>query len=120
MTDRRADQWEAQSIHSDMAHQARMQLLDAVTSARVAEFFKALGDPTRVRMISALSAGELRVCDLAATLEMTQSAVSHQLRLLRQLRLVKRRRAGQMVFYAIDDEHVSMLFHQGIDHVRHG
>jgi ArsR family transcriptional regulator len=86
----------------------------------LAELFKVLSDPTRVRIISALSAGELCVCDVAAALGMSQSAISHQLRVLRQLRLVKRRKAGRMAFYTIDDEHVSTLFRGGMDHVQHG
>jgi len=114
------DRCEVHSINEDMVRQAQAQLLDGLTATRLAEFFNALGDPTRVRIISALSAGELCVCDLAATLGMSQSAISHQLRLLRQLRLVKRRKAGQMAYYTLDDEHVSTLFHEGMDHVRHG
>jgi ArsR family transcriptional regulator len=94
-------------------------MLDVETSNRLAELFQALGDPTRVRMLSALWVGELCVCDLAATLGMSQSAISHQLRLLRQLRLVRRRKDGQIVYYALDDEHVSALFGEGLDHVRH-
>lgn len=101
-------------------HLARPDLLDEVSASRLAELFSALGDPTRVRILSALSTGELCVSDVAAALEMTHSAISHQLRLLRQLRLVKRRRAGQTVYYSLDDEHVSSLFQQGIDHMRHG
>lgn len=114
------DRCEVYSINEDMVRQAQAQLVKVPTATRLAEFFKALSDPTRVRIISALSAGELCVCDLAATLGMSQSAISHQLRLLRQLRLVKRRKAGQMAYYTLDDEHVSTLFHEGMDHVRHG
>jgi DNA-binding transcriptional ArsR family regulator len=114
------DRCEVYSINEDMVRQAQAQLLNGPTATRLAGFFKALSDPTRVRIISALSAGELCVCDLAATLRMSQSAISHQLRLLRQLRLVKRRKAGQMAYYTLDDEHVSTLFHEGMDHVRHG
>ena len=87
-------------------------------AAQLAETFKALADPTRVRMLHALSHAELCVGDLAAVLEMTESAVSHQLRLLRGARLVRQRRAGQMVFYALDDHHVVRLFEQGSEHVR--
>ena len=114
------DRCDVDLIHEDMVRQAQAQLLDELTATRLAELFKAISDPTRVRIISALSAGELCVCDLAATLGMSQSAISHQLRLLRQLRLVKRRKAGQMAYYSLDDEHVSTLFGEGMDHVRHG
>ena len=76
----------------------------------------ALGDPTRVRILDALSHGELCVCDLAAVLSLSQSAVSHQLRLLRGLRLVRARREGRMIFYALDDLHVVDLLRQGLKH----
>lgn len=88
---------------------------DSVTG--LAETFRALGDPTRVRILDALSHEELCVCDLAAVLSLSQSAVSHQLRLLRGLRLVKPRREGRMVFYALDDRHVVDLLQQGLRHV---
>ena len=114
------DRCEVDSINEDMVRQAQAQLVNGPKATRLAEFFKALSDPTRVRIISALSACELCVCDLAATLGMSQSAISHQLRLLRQLRLVKRRKAGQIAYYTLDDEHVSTLFREGMDHVRHG
>jgi len=113
------DRCEVYYVDEAMVRQAQAQLVEGLTATHLAEFFKALSDPTRVRIISALSAGELCVCDLAATLGMSPSAISHQLRLLRQLRLVKRRKVGQMVYYTLDDEHVSTLFREGIDHVRH-
>ena len=110
---------EVDHVDEAMVHRAQAQLVETPTATRLADFFQALGDPTRVRILSALSAGELCVCDLAATLGMSQSAISHQLRWLRQLRLVRYRKAGRMVYYALDDEHVSVIFAQGMDHVRH-
>jgi ArsR family transcriptional regulator len=86
----------------------------------LAETFRALGDPTRVRILDALSHGELCVCDLAALVRMSESAVSHQLRVLRNLRIVKPRRDGRMVFYALDDRHIITLFRQGRRHVQEG
>jgi DNA-binding transcriptional ArsR family regulator len=83
----------------------------------LAEMFRVLGDPTRVRMLDALAAAELCVCDLATLLGVSESAVSHQLRLLRTMRIVRSRREGRMVFYALDDQHVTALFHQGLRHV---
>ncbi len=83
----------------------------------LAETFRALADPTRVRILDALSAAELCVCDLATLLAVTESAVSHQLRLLRTMRIVRSRREGRMVFYALDDHHVTALFEQGLHHV---
>ncbi len=88
---------------------------DAV--AGLADTFRALGDPTRVRILDALSHGELCVCDLAAVLRVSQSAVSHQLRLLRGMRLVRPRRDGRVVFYALDDQHIMALFRQTLQHV---
>src|SRR5215204_3493171 len=83
----------------------------------IADTFNAMGDPTRVRILDALSHGELCVCDLAAVLKLSQSAVSHQLRLLRGLRLVRPRRDGRVVFYALDDRHIISLFKQTLQHV---
>ena len=119
MTESDFDRCEINVIHEPMVRQAQEQMLDEPTAARLAELFQALADLTRVRILSALLVGELCVCDLAATLAMSQSAISHQLRTLRQLRLVKRRKMGQMVYYSLDDEHVAALFGQGLDHVRH-
>jgi DNA-binding transcriptional ArsR family regulator len=89
------------------------------TAARLAETFKALADPTRVRMLHALSHAQLCVGDLAAVLEMSESAVSHQLRLLRSLRVVRARRDGKLVFYTLDDEHVARLFQLSLEHLGH-
>jgi ArsR family transcriptional regulator, lead/cadmium/zinc/bismuth-responsive transcriptional repressor len=83
----------------------------------LADTFNALGDPTRVRILDALSHGELCVCDLAAVLRLSQSAVSHQLRLLRGLRLVRPRREGRVVFYDLDDQHIMSIFKQTLQHV---
>jgi DNA-binding transcriptional ArsR family regulator len=83
----------------------------------LADTFRALGDPTRVRILDALSHGELCVCDLAAVLRLSQSAVSHQLRLLRGMRLVRPRRDGRVVFYSLDDQHIMALFRQTLQHV---
>jgi DNA-binding transcriptional ArsR family regulator len=87
--------------------------------ARLAETFKALSDPTRLRLIAALREAEVCVGDLARALGLEQSAVSHQLRLLRALQIVRARKVGRHVYYALDDDHVRGLFAQGIDHVRH-
>jgi DNA-binding transcriptional ArsR family regulator len=83
----------------------------------LADTFSALGDPTRVRILDVLSHGELCVCDLAAVLKLSQSAVSHQLRLLRGIRLVKPRRDGRIVFYSLDDQHIISIFKQTLQHV---
>jgi ArsR family transcriptional regulator, lead/cadmium/zinc/bismuth-responsive transcriptional repressor len=80
--------------------------------------FRVLGDPTRVRILDALTAAELCVGDIASRIGLTESAVSHQLRLLRGARIVRSRREGRMIFYALDDEHVLSLFRQGLRHVQ--
>jgi DNA-binding transcriptional ArsR family regulator len=98
---------------------AKAELLSDEDARQVAEVFKVLGDVTRVKILHALSRRELCVCDLAAVVAMGQSAVSHQLRLLRGLRLVKYRKEGKMVWYALDDQHVFSLLSQGVEHVTH-
>ena len=87
------------------------------TATELAELFKAFGDPTRVRMLNALHAGEMCVCALAEALSMTQSAVSHQLRLLKQMRLIRARKAGRSVFYELNDDHVHLIFSLALEHV---
>ena len=83
----------------------------------LAELFKVFGDTTRVKILYALFAAEMCVCDIAALLNMTQSAISHQLRVLKQARLVKFRREGKTVFYSLDDEHIKGIFGQGLEHI---
>ena len=85
---------------------------------RMAELFKTFGDATRIRILTALSKQELCVCDIAEILQMTQSAISHQLRVLKQMHLVKFRREGKTVFYSLADDHVYTILNQGIEHVK--
>lgn len=94
--------------------------LDHETVGGMARTFRALADPTRVRILAHLLEGESSVGNLAARLRMTPSAVSHQLRLLRRMRLVRRRREGKRVFYALDDDHIRALFRDALDHVEEG
>lgn len=107
-------------VHQEAVAKARQAMLGAGEAQDLAEVFKVLGDPTRARILSGLSSGELCVCDLASLLDVTQSAVSHQLRVLRSARMVKARREGKMVFYSLDDDHVALLFAQALEHVREG
>ncbi len=86
----------------------------------LAELFKVLGDRTRTGILTAISSGELCVCDLAELFSVTPGAISHQLRLLKAHRLVKARREGKMVFYSLDDDHVAGLMSMGSDHVKEG
>ena len=99
--------------------QAQHSLLDGLSATHLAAMFKALADPTRVRIVSVLAQTELCVCDLAATLGMTQSAISHQLSLMREMRVVTSRKAGRMVYYALHDEHIRDLFQRGREHIEH-
>ncbi len=103
----------------DNVARAAAALLDNTTAETLAGLFKALADPTRVRVIAALAAAELNVSDLTALLGMEQSAVSHQLSALRRRRLVKRRRRGRQMYYSLDDDHVHDLLARGLAHVRH-
>jgi ArsR family transcriptional regulator, lead/cadmium/zinc/bismuth-responsive transcriptional repressor len=98
-----------------VARRARMMAPRTVEA--LAETFRVLGDPTRVRILDALSGGELCVCDIASMVGISESAVSHQLRLLRGMRLVRPRRAGRQVYYAVDDQHILELLRQGLTHV---
>ena len=95
-------------------------LLKEPASVHLADLFSALSDPTRLRIISVLIDSETSVGEIASQLEMTESAVSHQLRGLRQMRLVRTRKEGRQVFYALDDDHVARLYRLGLEHVEHG
>lgn len=106
-------------IHHDKVNLVRARRLGDDQVADVAAIFQALGDGTRVRLLHALVQSEMCVCDLAAALEMSQSAVSHQLRYLRNLRIVKRRKQGRVVYYSIDDGHILTLLQTGLQHISH-
>lgn len=116
------DDCEAYVIHAEAVEKARERSreLDGNTIIRLSDIFKTMGDPTRLRIIHALSTGEMCVCDIAAALGMEHSAISHQLRLLRNMRVVKYRKAGKEALYNLDDEHVLRLFNEGLEHARHG
>ena len=103
-------------IHLDRVGKAKDGEVPIRTITRLSHLFKALGDPTRLRLIMALREQEMCVCDLAATFGLTESAVSHQLRRLREQSLVRARREGQVVYYSLDDEHVSQLLEVGLTH----
>lgn len=104
-------------LHADAIGAAKNALGTPEQADRLAELFKVLGDPTRIRILQALHCERLCVCDIAETLQMTQSAISHQLRILRTARLVKAQREGRSVFYVLEDEHVEQVFEQGLEHV---
>ena len=107
-------------VHTDAVRQARSTMQgDEITSA-ASDFFKAFSDKTRLRILTALAIEELCVCDIASLLGMSQSAISHQLRFLKQARLVKSRKDGKTVYYALCDDHIQTILAQGIAHVQEG
>ena len=108
---------DCEQIHQDAVSLVHSKLPEEDPIYEVAELFKVFGDSTRARIICALSISELCVCDLACLLNMTQSAISHQLRFLKQARIVKNRRAGKSVYYSLDDEHIRQLFDIAFEHV---
>ena len=105
-------------INHNTVQKVKDQMLDDSILHGLASFFKVFGHPTRVRMLQALLISEMCVCDLSYALNMTQSAVSHQLRLLKDARLVKSRKDGKIVYYSLDDEHISSIMNEGLKHVR--
>jgi len=107
-------------VHTDLIESVRETLIPSGQVHHLAELFKTLGDPTRVRIMDALAKNEFCVCDLAELLRLSQSATSHQLRVLRSNNLVKYRREGKMVYYSLDDEHVKSLYRDGLEHISEG
>jgi DNA-binding transcriptional ArsR family regulator len=105
-------------IHDDKVSDARKSALSNETTEDLCQTFKALGDVSRLKILWALEHQEMCVCDLAALLGITESAVSHQLRLLRTLRLVKNRRKGTILYYRLADDHVSELVRIALEHIR--
>jgi DNA-binding transcriptional ArsR family regulator len=112
------DQCEVRIIHHSQVKSAKLDGLSDTLVEELSQLFKAISDPNRIRILRALEKYEMCVCDLAALLGVTESAVSHQLRLLRTLRLVKRRREGTILYYNLNDDHVRRLFEVGIEHIR--
>lgn len=106
-------------INKETVDSIKNDILPEDTIISLSEVFKALGDPTRLKIIHALSKKNLCVCDIADILDMSQSAISHQLRVLRGLRLVKFKKEGKQAIYSLDDDHVLHLFNQGIEHISH-
>ena len=104
-------------IHEDKVKKIKQQMISEETFLKLSETFNALSDPTRVKILHALSMAELCVCDISAVLDMSISAVSHQLRVLRNMRLVKFRKKGKMVYYSLDDDHIGKLFKIAHQHV---
>ena len=118
----KSDLCEVEVVDHEKVSRARAALPDPTTLVDLAELLRALGDPTRLQIVCALAAegvGELCVCDLATLVTVSESAVSHSLRTLRQLGLVKYRKAGKIAYYTLDDAHVAQLVREGVQHIEH-
>jgi len=113
------DRCDITCIHEEAVAEVRQQMLGEDEVQSLADTFKTLADPTRVKMLFALLNRELCVCDLAAVIGASDSAVSHQLRILRTQKLVKFRRDGKIMYYSLTDNHISTLFKQAIEHIGH-
>ncbi len=105
-------------IHSEVVESVKKKMPDEDILYDLSDFFKVLGDSTRVKIMWALDENEMCVCDLAVLLNMTKSAISHQLRSLKQANLVKFRREGKVVYYSLSDDHVKEIFEKGLEHIR--
>ena len=112
-----ADRCDCTVLHEGVVKKVKKRMPAEERLFDLSELFKVFGDSTRVRIISALLYAEMCVCDIASLLGMSKSSVSHQLRVLRQSRLVKFRREGKVVFYSLDDKHIGIIFRQGLAHV---
>ncbi len=110
---------EIEAIHPHIVEKVRDKLISEERLISVSDFFKVLGDGTRLRILNALMISEMCVCDVAFVLGMTQSAISHQLKALKQARLVKSRKEGKVVFYSLDDDHVKGILDKGLEHLDH-
>jgi len=113
------DKCDIHCINHEAVNRVRAGILDDSLFMEMAGIFKALGDPNRVKIVQCLSQEELCVCDVASLTGMSVSAVSHQLRVLRDKRLVKHRREGKIVYYSLDDQHIVDMFGQCLQHVEH-
>lgn len=105
-------------VHSDIVDKVKEVMEDTEVLYSLSDFFKVISDSTRIRIMAALDSGEMCVCDLSALLEMTKSAISHQLKVLKDAKLVKSRREGKNVFYSLKDDHVRLIFEMGIEHIK--
>ncbi|WP_338062784.1 metalloregulator ArsR/SmtB family transcription factor [Sporolactobacillus spathodeae] len=118
MSDVDVETCEQTVIHTDVVQTVSEAMSNDEDMDNVADLFKLFGDRTRIRLLRALYQSEMCVCDLAYLLDMTQSAVSHQLRVLKQAKLVKNRREGKVVYYSLSDQHVMQILVQAYDHIK--
>lgn len=117
MAKEEAERCEFMCVHEDIVKQVNEKMPEEEKLFDLAEFFKIFGDTTRIRILYVLMCSEMCVCDLAQLLDMTQSAISHQLRILKQMDLVKNRREGKSVFYSLADGHIKTILSQGLEHI---
>ncbi len=108
-----------ENLHCENARKVKDKLIDEVGANNLSQFFKALGDPTRLKVLFCMREGEICVHDISILLNISQPRVSNQLRYLRQEKLVKTRKTGNQVFYSLDDEHIEEIISVGCDHVNH-
>lgn len=113
------DLCQCKEVHEQVVENIKESIPDEAIVQKLAELFKVFGDGTRLKIIYALLQKELCVCDICEIVEMSQSSVSHQLRLLKTTGLVKYRKEGKTVFYSLDDEHVNSIFSVGLSHIKH-
>ena len=113
------DLCQCKEVHEQVVENIKESIPDEAIVQKLAELFKVFGDGTRLKIIYALLQKELCVCDICEIVEMSQSSVSHQLRLLKTTGLVKYRKEGRTVFYSLDDEHVNSIFNVGLSHIKH-
>ena len=111
------DMCDCNVIHEEVVDTVKQQMPDENRAKMLAEFYKAFSDTTKVKILWALDISEMCVCDLSALLGVSQSAISHQLRTLKSNRLVKYRREGKVVYYALDDDHIKHIFDEGLNHI---
>lgn len=111
------DRCDCNIIHEDVVRAVKQKMPSEENLYDLAELYKVFGDTTRIKILWALVESEMCVCDIAVLLNMTQSAISHQLRVLKQARLVKNRKDGKVVYYSLDDAHVKQIFDQGLIHI---
>ena len=104
-------------IHPDIVAKVHPKMPSHAILNNLSDFFKVMGDPTRIRLLWALEESEMCVCDMAVLLDMTKSAVSHQLKALKNAKLVKYRRDGKHMYYTLDDDHVKRILEMGLDHI---
>ena len=117
MAENEVEKCEYIHIHEDIVNKVKVTLPEEELLYDLADFYKVFADSTRIKILYALSSGELCVCDIWQSLGLTQSAVSHQLRILKQMRLVKYRKEGKTIYYSLDDNHIQSILNGGLEHV---